>query len=98
MRIFRDESSLSANPPVVVDHRRAGHLCLDTGEVRDLAWDRQGLWVVDEESATRSAINTDQLAATACALAGRDLTRDEWTRFVGDLPYEPTCAQDPSTE
>ena len=66
----------------------------DTGEVRDLAWDHQGVWVVDETSARRHAINTEQLVSTACALAGRDLTREEWAQFVGDLPYQPTCPQD----
>jgi hypothetical protein len=29
----------------------------------------------------------------ACAVAGRDLTRDEWDQYIGDLaPYAPTCA------
>jgi hypothetical protein len=28
----------------------------------------------------------------ACALAGRPLTRAEWSTFVGDTSYRPTCA------
>ncbi len=27
----------------------------------------------------------------ACAVANRDLTADEWARFLPDLPYDPTC-------
>jgi hypothetical protein len=31
------------------------------------------------------------LAATACALAGGDVTRAQWTRLLGDLPYRHVC-------
>jgi WD40 repeat protein len=31
----------------------------------------------------------------ACALAGRNLTRDEWRQYLGNRPYEMTCAQWP---
>ena len=34
----------------------------------------------------------DQLAE-ACHRAGRNLTRDEWTRLVGPRPYDPACPQ-----
>jgi WD40 repeat protein len=27
----------------------------------------------------------------ACAIAGRGLTEDEWTRWISELPYQPTC-------
>ena len=27
----------------------------------------------------------------ACAVAGRDLTRAEWDRYLPDRPYERTC-------
>jgi hypothetical protein len=27
----------------------------------------------------------------ACALAGRDLTRQEWEDFLPDRPYQPPC-------
>ncbi len=37
-------------------------------------------------------IDTSQLAEMVCSNVGRNLTRDEWRRFVGvDLPYESTC-------
>jgi WD40 repeat protein/class 3 adenylate cyclase len=28
----------------------------------------------------------------ACAIAGRNLTRDEWDEFLPDRPYEPACS------
>jgi WD40 repeat protein len=27
----------------------------------------------------------------ACGIVGRPVSREEWSRFVPDLPYEPTC-------
>ena len=30
--------------------------------------------------------------ATACRLAARTITRDEWDRFLAPLPYQPACA------
>jgi WD40 repeat protein len=32
-----------------------------------------------------------QLARTACALAGADITRAQWQRYVGDRPYQHVC-------
>lgn len=31
--------------------------------------------------------------ARACAVAGRDLSRDEWSRYLPDREYEPTCVR-----
>jgi WD40 repeat protein len=37
-------------------------------------------------------INPQHLAATACRLAGRNLTRAEWATYLAALgPYRPTC-------
>jgi WD40 repeat protein/DNA-binding SARP family transcriptional activator/energy-coupling factor transporter ATP-binding protein EcfA2 len=33
----------------------------------------------------------DDLARRACAIAGRNLTRDEWQTFLPKRPYAPTC-------
>jgi WD domain, G-beta repeat len=27
----------------------------------------------------------------ACQIANRDLSREEWRQFIGDIPYQPTC-------
>ncbi len=39
------------------------------------------LWNTDVESVRRRL----------CDLVGRDLTREEWTTFLGDRPYQSTC-------
>ena len=31
------------------------------------------------------------LVATACRLAGADITRAQWHRYVGDRPYQHVC-------
>jgi WD40 repeat protein len=37
-------------------------------------------------------LDPDTWQATACALAGRDLSRQEWTAFLPDEPYRRTCS------
>jgi WD40 repeat protein len=37
-------------------------------------------------------VDPDQWAARACAVAGRDLTDDEWADFVDAGPRDPTCS------
>jgi WD40 repeat protein len=45
------------------------------------------LWLVDER----------QLTAALCLRAGRNLTKDEWFRYVGsDTPWQPSCRDLPS--
>jgi WD40 repeat protein len=38
-------------------------------------------------------VDATSWAATACAIANRNLTQAEWTQLFGSRPYEPTCAQ-----
>jgi hypothetical protein len=49
------------------------------------------------ETATWS-IRPDELEATVCRQAGRNLTRAEWDRFVPDRIYRTTCADYPAGE
>ncbi len=45
------------------------------------------LWLVDEQ----------KLIAALCLRAGRNLTKDEWARYVGpDTPWQPSCRDRPS--
>ena len=44
-----------------------------------------------DNSVTIWDFDSATLARTACRLAGRDLTRAEWTRYMTPLPYTPTC-------
>jgi len=40
------------------------------------------LWLVDEQN----------LIAALCLRAGRNLTKDEWARYIGaDTPWQPSC-------
>jgi hypothetical protein len=36
--------------------------------------------------------------ARACAIAGRNLTRAEWARYLPDVKYEATCERWPAGE
>jgi WD40 repeat protein len=42
-------------------------------------------WVTDPASAARRV----------CAIAGRDISRDEWARYLPGSPYRPVCAGAP---
>jgi WD40 repeat protein len=45
------------------------------------------LWLVDEE----------KLIAALCLRAGRNLSKDEWARYIGlDTPWQPSCRDLPS--
>lgn len=36
-------------------------------------------------------LEAPNVVETACTIAGRNMTWDEWTRYVGDVPYQRTC-------
>jgi len=36
-------------------------------------------------------LNPESWRKTACELAGRDMTRDEWDTYLPDEPYRATC-------
>jgi hypothetical protein len=38
----------------------------------------------------------DNWIDAACAIAGRNLTREEWTEAFRDRPYEPSCPTGPA--
>jgi WD40 repeat protein len=45
------------------------------------------LWLVDEK----------ELIAALCLRSGRNLTKDEWARYIGsDTPWQPSCRDLPS--
>jgi hypothetical protein len=37
-------------------------------------------------------VSPDQWNRLACGIAGRQLSQEEWTVFLPDLPYDPACA------
>jgi len=61
-----------------------------------LAWSPDGRTLLtgsfDQTAALRSWQPTD-LLAQACERLTRNLTRDEWRRHLGSLPYRATCAR-----
>jgi hypothetical protein len=40
-------------------------------------------------------LDPDEWQATACRVAGRNLTRSEWAEYLGDEPYRATCPEWP---
>ena len=59
---------------------RDGRSFVTVGGASLAVWD-SALWSAD----------ADVLAARVCALTSRDLTRDEWTRALPDVPYRSSC-------
>ena len=55
-----------------------------TGDDEVVTWDGVG-------AALRWRVDVDAWAETACDLAGRPLTRDEWDQYVPGEPYRPAC-------
>ena len=42
---------------------------------------------------TRWSLRDDDLIETACRLAGRDVTEDDWAKYIGDsVPNEGSCS------
>jgi WD40 repeat protein len=42
-------------------------------------------------------VNEQKLIAALCLRAGRNLTKDEWARYIGsDTPWHPSCRDRPS--
>jgi WD40 repeat protein len=37
------------------------------------------------------SLDTAQWTGTACGIAGRNLTREEWSQYLGNEPYRETC-------
>ncbi len=38
-------------------------------------------------------LTPDHLVQAACQLAGRDLSENEWSTFLGDEPYRSLCPE-----
>ena len=47
---------------------------------------------------SRSEMDPDTWLDRACVAAGRNLTTDEWSEYLGEEPYRGTCEQWPAAE
>jgi Bacterial transcriptional activator domain/WD domain, G-beta repeat len=71
------------------ESRRLFTVALDR---RVLVWDMSADGGPTGERARRlPTMGASAQLAQACAVVGRDLTRAEWSRFLPDRPWEPTC-------
>ena len=53
--------------------------------------DRNQLVLATQTTLTRIDLHQQDWERAACAIAGRHLTTNEWSRFLPDQPYAPTC-------
>jgi WD40 repeat protein len=71
--------------PVVLSHGAviSSLAELADGRLASGGWDGEiKLWLIDEE----------KLITALCLLAGRNLTKDEWARYIGtEIPHQPSC-------
>jgi WD40 repeat protein len=82
----------------IVDPRRAGDEArIDLADTwRSMAWLGDGTQLVvatHDGQVSRRVWRADELQRIACERVGRDLTRDEWARHVGTLPWRATCSR-----
>ena len=54
-----------------------------------LAPDSSEIAVTTEHGVQRLGLDVDALRASACRIAGRNLTIEEWAQYVGGIPVEP---------
>ena len=76
--------------------RIAGPLDGHTQGVDDVAFSQSGdrLFSVGQDDLLLSwSLAPDDLARVACGVANRNLTIEEWARFLGTMPYHETCAE-----
>jgi WD40 repeat protein len=75
--------------PVVLSHggRLSQILALPDGRLASVDPDGIKLWLVNEQ----------ELVAALCRRAGRNLTKEEWARYIGsETPWQPSCRDLPS--
>jgi len=51
--------------------------------------------VTEGAGVRRWTVDSERLLEHACALAGRNLTSEEWHQALPDRPYERTCPDHP---
>jgi WD40 repeat protein len=77
-----------------VQARLAGH----TAPVRAIAYSPDGTTIIsggDDQTINTWNTNPQRTATQICNQLGRNLTHAEWHQYIPDLPYQPTCPDDP---
>ncbi len=53
--------------------------------------DRRVLYTLTGATLLRHLLRAEDLIAATCARLTRNLTAEEWTRYLGDTPYRKSC-------
>jgi len=82
-------------PRVVLTGHAGTQQGTDKGRVRSVAFNTDGKTLASagsEHPVLLWRIDIDGLASQACTIVTRNLTREEWRMYIGDmLPYQPVC-------
>jgi WD40 repeat protein len=71
------------------------------GSVTEVAFSPSGRWLMtasDDGTARVWLLLPEDLIAEACSRLQRNLTREEWSRYLAGEPYRPTCPNLPVPE
>jgi WD40 repeat protein len=78
----------------VATGRAIGQGMVAGATVNSVAWSPDGTTLAsDGRPMTLWDLRPETWLARACQIANRDLTRDEWARYLGTLDYQETCSE-----
>ena len=78
--------------PMVADGYGVGEVHFTSGYGVTWSADGRGVWGVTTTGVVRYAADPDRWRETACAIAGREFTPDEWETYVSVTePQVPVC-------
>lgn len=85
VRLFDAETRQQVGTTIVADDGQWAYVTVTDGGAEMVVTSMAGhVWRWD--------LDPSRWSEQACQVADRSLTEDEWATFLGDRPYEPTCA------